>query len=259
MPRTRIAFRFLEPNTAPLPPRPAWRPACDTRGIANQTLARRADRPRPENPCRTARAGGAVCRCRSGPTVARLRFQPHLAVVDDQYRRLWSPALNDDRVATAFLGGQRPTAAHQRIVDAVASTGSSTRQRTSPMSSAGCPPEGCSANTIGAAGDERIRPTDRATCSNNQVPNPLPPINRRNTSAAQRHEGTCALREVHVQVTPVVPARCSPGDELPEACSITVWPHYPPASADMISSDGLVLQRFLRVANKTIDRPHSAI
>ena len=29
VPRTAIALTFLAPSTAPLPPRPAWRPSCD--------------------------------------------------------------------------------------------------------------------------------------------------------------------------------------------------------------------------------------
>src|SRR5688572_27839615 len=29
VPRTAIALRFLLPRTAPLPPRPAWRPSCE--------------------------------------------------------------------------------------------------------------------------------------------------------------------------------------------------------------------------------------
>src|SRR5262245_27181677 len=29
VPRTAIALRFLAPITAPLPPRPAWRPSCE--------------------------------------------------------------------------------------------------------------------------------------------------------------------------------------------------------------------------------------
>jgi hypothetical protein len=178
-PRTAMAFKFFEPITAPLPPRPAWRPSCDT--VANRTrfspagpmaairnpapnvlpriaLASRADFPHAADASSNRTPSGSITTHTgdsAAPTITKASypvFFPAIAKCDDDSESLIRQVSGDWHMTANFAD----------VVN-------------------GLPTSGLNTNASGASGAKGSC-RSRHSRSRSHVPSPLPPKKFRSTS-----------------------------------------------------------------------------
>src|SRR3954470_39004 len=131
---TATAFSSFEPRTAPSPPRPAWRPSCETVAYlarlspAGPIEATRHALPSRSRSLASASAAGSPQRSPAGsgrrppppprrPGEVAGGLEPRPVAVDEQHGRLVARAGDDDRVVARQLAGDREVARGERVVE----------------------------------------------------------------------------------------------------------------------------------------------